>query len=163
MTKNKTIIIAILAATTVTLVGFAGFAIAAPYVYQNNNSGGTCSGNMMGGQMMGGGMMGTGNHMGGYGGMRCPYHSGGYYNSANAVAIVNYSFHPQNLTVKVGTSVTWTNMDSVAHTITSDTGLFDSGLLNHMQSYSYTFTTAGTYTYHCTPHPYMTATITVVA
>ncbi len=110
---------------------------------------------------MGGGMMGTGNHMGDYGGMQCPYHSGGYYNSTNGVAIVNYSFGPHTLHVKVGTIVTWTNMDNIAHTVTSDMGLFNSGLLNHMQSFSYTFKSAGTYTYHCTPHPSMTGTIVV--
>ncbi len=163
MARNKTIIIATLAATAVILVGVAGFAIASPYMYQNNNNGSTCSGNMMGGQMMGGGMMGTNSHMGGYGGMQCPYHQNGYYNSTNMVAISNYSFQPQNLTVKVGTTVTWVNMDNVGHTVTSDTGQFTSTTLGHMQSFSYTFKTAGTYTYHCTPHPYMTATITVAA
>lgn len=161
MTANKTIVVAVLAATAVILVGVAGFAIASPYLYQNNNSGSSCPGYMMGGQMMGGGMMGTGGYMSGYGGMQCPYRSGGYYNSTNRVSIVNYSFYPQTLHVKVGTTVTWTNMDNVAHTVTSDTGLFNSSLLNHMQSFSYTFTTAGTYTYHCTPHPYMTGTIIV--
>lgn len=147
-------------------MGFAGIAIASPYLNKNNmmaNDGGNCPSQMMGSGMMGGyGMMGTGNHMG-YGGMQCPYHSNGYLNSTNSVAIVNYSFAPQTLHVKVGTTVTWTNMDRVAHTVTSDTSLFDSGLINHMQSFNYTFKTAGTYGYHCTPHPYMTGSIVVEA
>ena len=72
--------------------------------------------------------------------------------SATEVAIANFAFNPASLTVKVGTTVKWTNSDSVAHTVTSDTGLFDSGDLSQGQSFSYTFTTAGTYPYHCTPH-----------
>jgi plastocyanin len=68
------------------------------------------------------------------------------------VAIANFSFSPDTLTVKVGTTVTWTNQDSVEHTVTSDTGLFDSGALAQGKTFSYTFTAAGTYPYHCTPH-----------
>jgi plastocyanin len=68
------------------------------------------------------------------------------------VMIQNYAFDPLTLTVKVGTTVTWTNGDNVTHTVTSDTGLFDSGDLAQGATFSYTFTTAGTYAYHCTPH-----------
>jgi plastocyanin len=68
------------------------------------------------------------------------------------VAIANFSFSPDTLTIKVGTTVTWTNQDSVEHTVTSDTGLFDSGNLSQGKTFNYTFTEAGTYPYHCTPH-----------
>lgn len=66
--------------------------------------------------------------------------------------VQNYAFAPATLTVKEGTTITWTNGDSVVHTVTSDTGIFDSGDLAKGQTFSYTFTTAGTYPYHCTPH-----------
>ncbi len=105
--------------------------------------------------------------MGGMGSHCQGYASGsGNYAAANTVVISNYSFNPQTLKVAVGTTVTWINMDSVAHSLQSGTpgaptGVFGSGLLNHMQSFSYTFNTAGTYTYYCGPHPYMTGTIVV--
>ena len=81
----------------------------------------------------------------------------------NAVAIQGFAFAPANLTVKVGTTVTWTNKDSDAHTVTSQGsgGPFQSKALATGESYSYTFTTAGTYSYLCTIHPFMTATVTV--
>jgi plastocyanin len=72
------------------------------------------------------------------------------------------AFSPVSLTVAVGTAVTWTNNDSVAHTVTSDTKVFDSGSITAaVGTYSYTFTVAGTYNYHCTIHPMMTAKIIV--
>jgi plastocyanin len=72
--------------------------------------------------------------------------------NAVAVAISGFAFNPATLTVKVGTTVTWTNQDPVVHTVTSDTGLFDSGDMAQGATFSYTFTTAGTYIYHCIPH-----------
>ena len=77
------------------------------------------------------------------------------------VEIENFAFTPATITVKVGTTVTWTNKDTVRHTVTSDKGLFDSGLFGKGESFSFTFTEAGTYTYHCTPHPNMKGTIIV--
>jgi len=77
------------------------------------------------------------------------------------VTIANFAFAPATLTVKVGTTVTWTNQDSAAHTVTSDTGIFDSGNLPQGKSFSYTFAAAGTYPYHCTYHAMMTATVVV--
>ncbi|MEW5995618.1 MAG: cupredoxin family copper-binding protein [Candidatus Zixiibacteriota bacterium] len=81
----------------------------------------------------------------------------------NSVNIQNYAFSPSSITVSVGTTVTWTNMDAVIHTATSTGGptSFDSGNLLQGQSWSYTFSQAGTYTYKCTPHPYMTGTVVV--
>lgn len=83
--------------------------------------------------------------------------------AGNAVAIKNFAFSPAALTVKVGTTVTWTNQDTDAHTVTSqnNTGPLASAALNTGQAYSYTFTKPGTYSYLCTIHPFMTATVTV--
>jgi plastocyanin len=66
--------------------------------------------------------------------------------------MVNYSFDPAVITVTVGTTVVWTNKDNVSHTVTSDTGLFDSGLLANAGTFSFTFAQAGTYPYYCRPH-----------
>lgn len=69
----------------------------------------------------------------------------------------------QNLTVVLGmnNTVTWVNQDDSVHTVTSDS--FNSGLLNSGDSWTYTFTTAGTYPYHCSIHPFMTGIVTVVS
>lgn len=78
------------------------------------------------------------------------------------VAIQNFAFDPKTVTVKKGTKVTWTNQDSVGHTVTSDTGSeLNSKLLAKGESFSHVFATVGTYTYHCTPHPNMKATVIV--
>jgi nitrite reductase (NO-forming) len=71
-------------------------------------------------------------------------------------------YSPQTITVVIGinNTVTWTNNDNTAHTVT-DTGVFDSGYINPGQSWSYTFTTPGTYQYHCSIHPWMTGTVIV--
>lgn len=81
--------------------------------------------------------------------------------NTQAVSIKNFAFSPQSLTVSKGTTVTWTNNDSVGHTATSTSGVFDSGLLSLGKSFSYTFSNTGTYSYKCTPHPYMTGSIIV--
>lgn len=77
------------------------------------------------------------------------------------IEIEDFAYVPATITIKAGTTVTWTNKDSVRHTATSDTGLFDSGLFGKGESFSYTFTEAGTFTYFCTPHPYMKGTVIV--
>ncbi len=81
----------------------------------------------------------------------------------NNVSIEDFSFSPATITIKKGTTVTWTNKDSVGHTATPDTpvGEFGSELLAKDQTYSYTFDTAGTFAYHCRPHPNMKATVIV--
>ena len=84
-----------------------------------------------------------------------------------AVSIENGAFVPAIITVAAGTTITWTNNDSMAHTVTSDGGLFDSGSISAAGLYtsggtfSNTFATAGTYMYHCTTHPLMTAKVIV--
>jgi plastocyanin len=80
---------------------------------------------------------------------------------ANEVWIQNMAFNPSTITIYTGTSIIWTNMDGNTHHVTSDTGLFDSGDLNPNGTYSYMFSTAGSYSYHCSIHPAMTATVIV--
>ena len=79
----------------------------------------------------------------------------------NAIVIQNMAFGPSSKTVAVGTTITWTNQDAVGHTVTSTSGLFDSGTLGQGGTFSFTFTTAGIFDYRCTIHPSMTGTITV--
>ncbi len=83
--------------------------------------------------------------------------------AGNAVTIQNFAFAPAALVVKAGTTVTWTNRDTDAHTVTSqnNSGPLASAALATGQSYSYTFTKPGRYDYLCTIHPFMTATVTV--
>lgn len=83
--------------------------------------------------------------------------------AGNAVSISGFAFSPAALTVKAGTTVTWTNKDSDAHTVTSQGtgGPLGSAALSTGQSYSFTFAKPGTYSYLCTIHPFMTATVTV--
>jgi plastocyanin len=68
------------------------------------------------------------------------------------VVAQNFTFNPQDVTVPVNTTVTWTNPDSVAHTVTWDDRSVDSGLFEPGQTFQYTFDTPGTYTYFCIPH-----------
>lgn len=78
------------------------------------------------------------------------------------VSISNFSFNPGTLTVKVGTTVTWTNEDSAPHTVTSDSGsLLNSPRLSQGQSFSFTFTEVGSTSYHCAIHPMMKGTVIV--
>jgi plastocyanin len=78
-----------------------------------------------------------------------------------SVTISNFAFQPDSLQVAAGTTVTWTNADSTAHTVTSDTGAFDSGALAPTASFTQTFMTPGTSTYHRQIHSFMTATVVV--
>ncbi len=80
---------------------------------------------------------------------------------AGAVEISGYAFSPATLNVEVGDTVTWTNLDPVQHSVVSDSELA-SPLLSRGESYSHTFARAGTYEYHCGPHPDMTGKIVVV-
>ncbi len=79
-----------------------------------------------------------------------------------SINIKDFAFNPSTVNIKVGTQVTWTNNDSVSHTITSDVGtLLKSNTLSPGQSFSFTFTKTGTETYHCNIHKMMKGTITV--
>lgn len=76
------------------------------------------------------------------------------------VTIDNFTFAPAELTVKVGTTVNWTNHDDIPHTVVS-AGKFRSKTLDTDDSFSFTFTAAGDYKYFCSLHPHMTGTIKV--
>lgn len=73
-----------------------------------------------------------------------------------------YSFQPGTLNIKVGTQIIWTNTSDASHTVTSDTGAFNTpSPIAMSQTFMFLFTQAGTFKYHCTIHPYMVATISV--
>jgi plastocyanin len=82
------------------------------------------------------------------------------YAEDTSITIDNFTFAPAELTVKVGTTVTWTNHDDIPHTIVS-AGKFRSKALDTDNSFSFTFTAAGDYKYFCSLHPHMTGTIKV--
>lgn len=81
---------------------------------------------------------------------------------ATLVSIYNMAFDAKSITVKVGTTIKWTNNDGVAHTVTSNDGTsFDSGTIGAGGSFSFTFTHVGTFDYHCTLHSSMTGKVVV--
>ncbi len=73
----------------------------------------------------------------------------------------NMAFTPANLEVAVGTTVVWTNDDQLAHTVTGDDGSWDSGLTEPGATWRRTFDKPGTYSFHCTPHPFMKGAVVV--
>lgn len=79
----------------------------------------------------------------------------------NEVWIQGSAFVPATITVDAGTTIKWINKDNMIHTVTSDNNLFDSGSLNQNGTFSQSFPAAGTFAYHCIPHPFMTATVVV--
>jgi amicyanin len=84
--------------------------------------------------------------------------------AAAAVSIDNFTFNPPTLTVKAGTTVTWTNKDDIPHGIAATgNAIKRSNALDTDDKYSFTFTTPGTYQYFCYIHPHMTGTIVVEA
>ncbi|HSD58385.1 MAG TPA: cupredoxin domain-containing protein [Methanotrichaceae archaeon] len=82
-------------------------------------------------------------------------------NQTVSVEIENFIFDPDVITVPAGTTVVWTNLDSAPHTVTSTRGIFDSGVMDEGESFSYTFQDPGTYDYYCLLHPYMKAKVIV--
>ncbi|HEX8068119.1 MAG TPA: plastocyanin/azurin family copper-binding protein [Thermoleophilaceae bacterium] len=81
------------------------------------------------------------------------------------VDIAGFRFVPEEVRVRVGSRVTWTNRDKAAHTATVDEGqplTFDTGRLDQGRAQVETFVRPGSYTYFCTYHRFMTATIEVV-
>ena len=109
-----------------------------------------------------GGMMGPNGHGGMMGSSQQTPASTSVAN-VTQVTIQNFAYSPSNIQVSVGTTVTWTNQDSAPHTVTFKNGMKDSGWLRQGQSFSYTFTTPGTFDYYCTVHPTMVARVTVTA
>ena len=79
----------------------------------------------------------------------------------NEVWMQNTAFTPGSITVSVNSTIKWTNNDGVAHTVTSTSGLFDSGNISSGSTYSHQFTATGTYPYKCTIHSSMMGTVIV--
>jgi amicyanin len=78
-----------------------------------------------------------------------------------AVSISDFKFNPPTLTVPVGTTVTWTNKDEEPHTIAAKDGSFHSPGMDTNGTYSFTFSTPGSYDYICSIHPFMNGTVVV--
>ena len=77
------------------------------------------------------------------------------------VQIKEFKFVPAQITVKPGTTVTWTNVDQETHTVTATDSAYTSAGLDARETFTHRFTAAGTYTYYCKLHPHMTATVVV--
>lgn len=79
----------------------------------------------------------------------------------NEVAIVNNTYDPTLIVVKVGATVTWTNKQNIKHSVTSDEGMFESGDMKQGNQYGFTFAAKGYYAYHCSYHRGMKGTVLV--
>lgn len=79
----------------------------------------------------------------------------------NAVTIDNFTFTPPELTVAVGTTVKWVNHDDIPHSVVDSNKAFRSKALDTDDAYSFTFASAGTYSYFCGLHPHMQGKIIV--
>jgi plastocyanin len=77
------------------------------------------------------------------------------------VLILNSAFSPKTLTIQSGDIVRWTNLDSIQHKVTADNGSFTTNALGKGEMGQVTFSTKGTFTYHCSIHPTMTGTVIV--
>jgi plastocyanin len=80
---------------------------------------------------------------------------------ASKIIVKDFMFSPTPLTVKAGSTVTWTNMDDEPHTVVSDTGVFKSGGMDTNESFSFKFDKPGTYHFTCSIHPRMVGTVVV--
>jgi plastocyanin len=83
--------------------------------------------------------------------------------ASTSMSIQGFAFHPSVITVPVGSKVTWSNLDLDDHTITANGGTFNSDDIASGQTFSFTFTKAGPYDYHCQIHPYMQGRVVVTA
>jgi plastocyanin len=79
----------------------------------------------------------------------------------NVITIDNFTFSPKELTVAVGTTVKWVNHDDIPHLVAEKKTTFRSKALDTDDSYSYTFTSAGTFDYFCGLHPHMVGQVIV--
>ena len=77
------------------------------------------------------------------------------------IQIKNFEFTPMDVTISAGGSVTWKNLDGEPHTVTSTDGLFRSGAIDQDEAFTFKFDKPGVYSYLCSIHPKMRATITV--
>ncbi|MBI2022659.1 cupredoxin family copper-binding protein [Candidatus Daviesbacteria bacterium] len=78
-----------------------------------------------------------------------------------SVNISNSKYSPSEVTINSGDTVTWTNKDSIAHTVTANNGNFDSRNIGPGESFSYKFTSSGSFSYFCKIHPDMKGVVTV--
>ncbi|HVR45859.1 MAG TPA: cupredoxin family copper-binding protein [Candidatus Binatia bacterium] len=78
-----------------------------------------------------------------------------------AVKISEFAYKPATVTIKVGTTLKWTNYDSIQHTVTARHGAFKSGNLGLGKSFSHTFKTTGKFSYYCIFHTFMNGTVIV--
>ena len=83
--------------------------------------------------------------------------------SAPMVKIDNFTFNAATITVKVGTTVTWTNGDDIPHTVVAKDKSFKSSVLDTGDKFTFTFTKAGQFDYFCSLHPHMTGRVIVKA
>jgi plastocyanin len=81
--------------------------------------------------------------------------------SADRLAIADFAFDPETVTVDAGTKLTWTNDDEAPHTATADDGSFDTGTLKLDDTGAVAIDQPGTYTYYCRFHPFMKGTVEV--
>jgi plastocyanin len=152
MTKGPAFVATVVTASFVALAVPAIVMMAMVMGTGNAGMMGSGDANMMSGMM--GGMMGGGSDPG----RETPVAG------ATQVRIENLAFSPANIVIDVGTTVTWTNYDSLGHTVTSDGGgELDSPLLGKNRTFSHTFDKPGEYRYHCKPHPSMQGLVTVRA
>jgi amicyanin len=94
----------------------------------------------------------------------CRFSSSGGVPGTTIVAIRNLTFTPEEVTIRAGGTVTWVNCEPAgaeAHTSTADEEEWSSPTLTSGDGFSHTFPQAGTYAYHCEPHPFMTGTVVV--
>jgi len=82
---------------------------------------------------------------------------------SGVIVIKNFAFRPTSLTVRAGETVTWVNCETngTSHTSTSNTNVWASGLIAPSTTFDHTFAAAGSFPFHCEPHPFMTGTVTV--
>ena len=81
--------------------------------------------------------------------------------AGKSITIDNFTFAPAEFKVAVGTTVTWVNRDDIPHTVVETDKKFRSKALDTDDSFSYTFTTPGTYDYFCSLHSKMVGKIIV--
>ena len=80
---------------------------------------------------------------------------------ASSVSIKGFTYQPNPLSVRKGTTITWTNNDPTIHTISAEDNSFDSGTFKQDATFRITTTKAGSYPYFCRTHPFMRGTLTV--
>ena len=97
----------------------------------------------------------------GIGGLDCSADLNDQVPGSTIVVISNFAFEPNEVRVRPGARVTWVNCDADVHTSTSDNGVWNSPNLEQGQTYTRSFDAAGTFAYHCTPHPFMQAGVIV--